>query len=353
MGEEVEYGLGAGFLQETRLLVLWGIMYATGHSVSTQPGMEPPMDEPVKVILNPYAGRGGAGRARERVVTALKQAGAPFELVESEARGHAIELAREARAAGYAMIAAAGGDGTINEVLNGIIQATAPGAVVGKLALIPIGGGNDFPDMVGCPRDLDAAARVIARGQTRRVDIGRVALEGPEGKVVRYFDNNMGLGLEAQVTLESYQIKRLAGATRYLAAALRGLQHMRAPHAEVEWVTQAGEREQRAHPITLVTIGNSRRTGGMFFLTPDAVPDDGLLDLGVAGALTRLEALSLMPKALTGKPLDPTKLKVMRCVSVRVRCAEGLPVHLDGEVVMEDARVAEVEVEPRRLEIVV
>ena len=293
--------------------------------------------EPVKVILNPTPGAAaGVGRG-ERVVAALGDAGVPFDLVESAERGHAIELACEARIAGYAVIAAAGGDGTINEVMNGMALATAPGATVGRLALIPIGGGNDFTDLVGCPRDLGAVARIIAAGKTRKVDIGRVVIEGPEGRVVRYFDNNMGLGLEAQVTLESYQIQRLAGAARYLAAALRALQHLRTPQAQVEWVTQEGEAVQRAGPITLVTIGNAARTGGMFYLTPDVVPDDGLLDFGVAEAMSRLQALGLMPRAMTGKPINSSKLTIVRCVRAAVRCAEGLPVHLDGEVVTADA----------------
>ena len=128
--------------------------------------------KPVKVILNPNAGRGRAGKAVDRVADAMECAGLAFDIAVTTGRGHAIELAHQARLDGFTVVAAAGGDGTVNEVLNGLARATPASDPVGKLALLPLGSGNDFADMVGCPRDPDRAAAIIAAGFVRPLDIG-------------------------------------------------------------------------------------------------------------------------------------------------------------------------------------
>ncbi|HXF60655.1 MAG TPA: diacylglycerol kinase family protein, partial [Caldilineaceae bacterium] len=127
----------------------------------------------IKVILNPYAGRGTGARLRERVAGALRQAGVDFDLVETTAPGEAIALAAAALREGYETVAAAGGDGTANEALNGLAQATPAGERIGRLALLPIGTGNDLADMLGIPRDLQAAAQRVQAGKVRRIDVGR------------------------------------------------------------------------------------------------------------------------------------------------------------------------------------
>ena len=123
----------------------------------------------IKVILNPYSNRGLAGQARDRITQALTRVGVEFDLVETEAGGHGMELALEACHEGYTTIVAAGGDGTISEVMNGMAQVTDAMDPVGKLGIIPIGTGNDFADMIGYPRDLDVAAQLIANGQHAHV----------------------------------------------------------------------------------------------------------------------------------------------------------------------------------------
>jgi diacylglycerol kinase family enzyme len=169
----------------------------------------------------------------------------------------------------------------------------------------------------------------------------------------RYFGNNMGLGFEAQVTLESYAIKRLAGELRYVAAALRALRRYHAPLVELCWETPDGRWQERIQHALLISLGNSPRTGGVFYLTPDAVLDDGLLDLGVARMLPRWRILMLLPKVLRGAHRNDPALELTRCRRLRLHCAETLPAHLDGEVVLRDVQQAEVEVQPGRLEVVV
>lgn len=309
--------------------------------------------ERVQVILNPYAGRGAAGRMRDRLAAALREAGVPFRLSVTTRAGEAITLAAQARQAGAEIVVAAGGDGTINEVLNGVAQVTCEGEVVGKLAIFPIGSGNDLADMLGSPRDVTQVAARIAAGRSRRIDMGKATLTSASQQVIRYFGNNMGLGFEAQVTLASYRIHWGASALRYLLAALQSLRRLHLPYVELRWEAADGQMQERRLRSLLVSIGNSARTGGIFYLTPDALLDDGLFDLGVVSEISRGRILVLLPKALRGAHRNEPVIELTRCRRLWFHCAERVPTHLDGEVVMEDVQDAEVEIQPGRLEIIV
>jgi YegS/Rv2252/BmrU family lipid kinase len=309
--------------------------------------------ERIKVILNPYAGRGRGGVVRERIQAALQQGKMDCELAETKGVGHAIELAREATLAGFDTIVAVGGDGTTSEVVNGMAQATPDGKPVGKLGILPLGTANDFAAMAGCPLDLHNATRAIARGETRRVDLGFTQI-GTEGATVqRYFDNNLGVGFEAWVTLESYKIKRLTGTLLYVVAALRALRNCPAYHIHTAWEDATNRRQQRSQRTLLISVGNSRRTGGGFFLTPDARLDDGLLDVGMAAAVSRLRVLWLLPKALRGKHTTDPAMTMLRCRTLHMDVQGHLPVHVDGEVVARQANRIEVSVQPGRLAVIV
>lgn len=307
----------------------------------------------VQVILNPYAGRGAAGKMHDRLAAALRHAGIDFDLATTTKPGEATVMAAQARRNGTEIVVAAGGDGTVNEVLNGLAQATDDGAMIGKLAMLPIGSGNDLADMLGCPRDIDKAAACIAAGRTRHIDIGKATLASATRQVTRYFDNNMGLGFEAQVTLESYRIRWGSASLRYVWAALRALGRYHVPKVALRWETADGGTQERHMHSLLVSIGNSPRTGGVFYITPDALLDDGLFDLGVVSHLSRRRILVLLPKALRGAHRNEPEFEMGRCRRLWYRCDESVATHLDGEVVMEDVVDAQVEIQPGRLEVVI
>jgi YegS/Rv2252/BmrU family lipid kinase len=287
------------------------------------------------------------------LAAALRAAGVAFDLTETVRRGHAWELAAEMRAQGCQVIVAAGGDGTINEVLNGMAQATPAGDVIGRLAPCAIGTGNDFADMSGAKRGVDALARRVAGGRTRLVDVGRGTFVSDSRQVVRYFDNNVGLGFEAQVTVDSTRIRRVNGPLRYLVAVFQALRDYTSPHMEISWRDAAGEWQQRAHAAFMISLGNSRRTGGMFYVNPDAVMDDGLLDLAIVPDKTKLEVLWMLPQTFTGAHRHDPRILFDRCIEVKVSSTRPIPVHLDGEVVMDDLCAAHVELLARCLEIIV
>ena len=309
--------------------------------------------KPVQVILNPHAGRGAGARAKESLVRALRQAQVGFELTETTGPGHAQELASAMRTGGVLTVVAAGGDGTVNEVINGLAQVTPDGESIGKLAPFPIGTGNDFSDMTGMKRGAEALAQRIAAGRTRLVDLGRGQFTSDARQITRYFGNNVGLGFEAQVTVDSYTIKGVQGPLRYLLAVFKALGHFTSPPMEISWKNGSDHWAHRSLPTFMVSMGNSRRTGGMFYVTPDAQMDDGLLDVAIVPHKTKLEALQMLPKTFTGAHRNDPRILFVRCVEVKVQSAQPVPVHLDGEVIMDDVKSAHIEVFPSRLEIVV
>ncbi len=309
--------------------------------------------EQVGVILNPYSGRGLGKRNKDAIARALAAVGLRFAIEESAGPGHAITLAQEARAAGCAVVAAAGGDGTINEVVNGLARAAPAGAPVGRLGLLALGSGNDLATALGAERDLDKAAQRLAAGVVRRIDLGYAAVHSGGATHLRYFDNTMGLGFEAQVAAECRRIRRLRGVLLYGVAAVRTLRTF--PSPLVEMIGYEGEEEvlRRAEPTLLISIANSPRSGGGFLLAPHAAVDDGRFDVVVADKLPRVQILGLLPRALFGKHLGHPAVTEARCSRLHVRCAAGLTVHMDGEIISEAAKEIEVQVEPGRLEVIV
>lgn len=309
--------------------------------------------ETVKVILNPYAGRGRGKRDSGEIRAAFERAGVPYDLVETTAVGEATSLARGARLDGFAVIAAAGGDGTIHEVVNGLAQATPEEETVAGLALLPAGSGNDFSDLIGAPRAYDEAVEAIRRGVTRRVDLGRVEAFDGRNVVRRYFDNNLGVGFEAQVTVESGKVKRLRGFAIYLWAVLRALRAYEQPRLEMAWSDGEGAAHQAVKRMLLISIGNGSRVGGGFYLTPDAVMDDGLLDLTLVDALSRLDILRLLPRAMTATGLYGQKaVRFGKLRSACITAGQPVAVHADGEILSQEVERLSVAVEPGRLQVV-
>lgn len=289
-----------------------------------------------KVILNPYAGRWKAQRAIPQVERACAEAGLDYELVLTEERDHAIALAREAVRAGHSPIIVAGGDGTIGEVVNGMLQASGGAPSPVPLGIIPLGSADDFADELGLPKDIAAACRVIAAGHTRPIDVGRV-----NG---RYFDNNSAIGLEPMVTVTQQKIQRLHGTLRYVIAALRTILAHRPWQMRLAW--DGGEY---AGPASLVSVGNTRRTGGAFHMTPRARPDDGLLDFVFAEGLGRLRLLRLLPTTFDGRHIEQPNIHYGQTTRLTIACDPPTPIHADGELFDLAATRITYEVLPARL----
>ncbi|HQF70220.1 MAG TPA: diacylglycerol kinase family protein, partial [Promineifilum sp.] len=217
----------------------------------------------VKVILNPYANRWRAGAQAGATAEAFRAAGVDCDLVTTNAPRHGDALAEAAARGGYDAVVAAGGDGTINEVINGLLRAAGDGPTK-PFGIVPLGTANDFNLMAGLPSVPAESVAVIARGQTRLIDAGQVN--------ERFFINNSAAAMEPMVTLENIKMKRLSGEVRYIVALLRALAKLKPWQMSLAW--DGGGYEG---PAYLLSVCNSARTGG-FMMAPGALLDDGLLD---------------------------------------------------------------------------
>lgn len=291
----------------------------------------------VTVILNPYANRWGAQAKMPAVRAALTRAGVEYNLVLTTAPGEATQQAQRAAQNRVDAVVAAGGDGTVSEVVNGLIRS-AGGRVARPLGILPIGTGNDFSDMLGLPRDLEEAADVIAAGQTRQIDAGRVN--------DRFFNNNCALAMEPMVTIENVRMRRLSGNLRYVAALVKSLFKLRAWHMRIRW--DDGEHEG---PMYLLSVCNSPRTGGVFYMSPDARLDDGLFDFVFAPEMPKWRVLSIVPGLFKGNHLKHPLVSHGRTRRLTVESDPGTPIHADGEIISESERRVEYEILPGRLRV--
>jgi len=263
----------------------------------------------VCIICNPAAGRGRASRALESLRSRF---GPGTEVRPTTGPGHAEELAREAARSGFAGVAAAGGDGTVHEVANGLLRAQRPDVV---LHVLPIGSANDY---AWC---LD---REGARDNIRRVDVGLARRD--DGRE-RYFINCMGVGFNGAVTREARRIRWLRGIPLYAWALLRTLfLNYRAPLMEVTL-----DAHTRKTPTLALSINLGRREGNLL-LTSSALLTDGAFDYMHAADLRRWELIRYMPAMVTGNlPTNHPKLWTGRCHEASVLSETPLIVHLDGE----------------------
>ncbi len=288
------------------------------------------------VILNPTAGGGAAARAWPKVQGALEAAGATYELAQTERRWHAAELAEAAARGGWPAVLAMGGDGTINEVVNGLMRAADGGASV-PLGIVPVGSGNDFAKLAGEPADAVAAVRRALAAEPRAVDVG------PVGE--RWFANGVGVGLDARVAIEVGRSRRSKGMALYLWALAKVLRGFRPPRMRValdgaEWADR---------PFTLVTVGNGGCHGGGFWICPDACIDDGALDVCAADGMGLPRILDLLPRVMRGTHTRVRGVHLHRARSVRIESADPLPVHADGEIIAEAAHLLDIRIHPGRL----
>ena len=157
--------------------------------------------KPVKIIVNPTAGKGTAEKAIPQVEEMLKALPIPFEMIRTRAPGHGIELARQAAEAGAETVAAMGGDGTVNEVITGLMQNKMKSKYAPALAVFTVGRGNDFAYGVSIPHDLKENCNMLIYGECRTIDIGRVSVDG--ANEIRYFGNGIGIGFDAVVGFEA------------------------------------------------------------------------------------------------------------------------------------------------------
>lgn len=302
------------------------------------------------MIVNPASAGGRTGRTWPAIAAALRDAGLSFDSALTTARGEATVLARQALAEGWPVVVAAGGDGTIHEVVNGFFDdaGVALGASA-RLGLVPLGTGGDFRRTFAFPTDVAAAAAVLRGGKIRRIDLGRVTFERFDGtRGLRIFCNIADAGLGGEVVHRVNNGVRLGpGRLTFLLASAVSLLTWQNRRLRVEF---DGETEELT--AQQAVVANARYYGGGMCIAPHAEPDDGLLDLVLVGDVGRLQNLQLMGPLRSGTHLDgrfPITSRRVRRVTVEAEGAVRLDV--DGE--QPGRAPATFEVIPGALELIV
>lgn len=289
----------------------------------------------IQLIINPRAGRGGASRAGADIARYLARHGFDCEARITNDRGHATELAREAADAGADCVAVAGGDGSVYEVVNGLMQARARV----PLAVLPVGTGNDFAKMLHS-RDWREVCDKLRGGHTRGVDVGRC-----NGV---HFANGVGAGFDAKVARIANGIRWLRGDAVYAVALLRTL----AFHHDNPELRITADGNSFTQRVTMLAAANGRVYGGSFRIAPEADIGDGLLDVVVAADFSRAQILKLVPRVLRGAHLDLPGVHFVRARTLLVESARPLPVHCDGEMLREGTERLEISLLPQALRVI-
>jgi diacylglycerol kinase (ATP) len=297
----------------------------------------------MRVILNPSSRHGAGRRMRSVIERGLARRGIDFDIVETEAGGHAETLARDAAEAGVGVVVAAGGDGTVHEVANGLMSADRTTSALG---LIPIGTGNDFVKMFPGTGSVERALDTLASGATVESDVGVAAWDGR----TEYFVNAMGTGIDVEVVRQMRRSRLLPGMAIYLSALVRALARYRPLPISIT-VDGAGA----LHRIMNLAVCNGPSIGGSFRICPAARTDDGILDVCVIDAMPLHRNVRMVPRVLRGTHAGQPEVTMLRGRSVTLQLGDGstLPFQLDGELrEARDAGGVAIMLAPRRLRVV-
>ncbi len=278
-----------------------------------------------KLIINPIAGGRKGKTLTEKVLEKLKSWGISFEHEFSRYIGHATEIARQS-VKRFDAVVAVGGDGTVNEVLNGVFGYNIP------LGILPVGRGNDFFKTISPSRLLDTIIRpFIETPKIEMVDVGKINN--------RYFMNVAGVGFDALVATIAEPI-RFLGPIAYLGSAIIGIIKNKGIKLKLNI-----DGEKMDLNALLVAIANGKYFGGGMKIAPDASPWDGKLDICIAENVSSLEILKTLPKVYSGRHIYHSKIKMLKAECIEISSSEKIPAEMDGEVFYTDR--IKVEVVPR------
>ncbi len=275
----------------------------------------------ILVVLNPASGRGRGRRLKSAIEAELSKHASALEwrICETFGPGHASELARSAKPSKLDAVIAAGGDGTLSEVLAGVMSAPS-GYPRQAIGLIPIGTGNDFSRTMGVERSVSGAVRILAEAAETAVDVG--VCNG------RPFINAVSCGFDAAVGLRINRgFRRLRGTAAYVAAVLSSLRTYRPVLARM--VLDGQEIAQR---IMLCAVANGRTYGGGMRVAPSADPADGLLDVVRVAAISKAEFLRTFPRVFRGTHVGHPAVQIGTARQIRIETDPPSPVLIDGEL---------------------
>ena len=303
------------------------------------------MSRKVKIILNPVADMGNAWKIADDLRPLIQEYG-NADWSGTVYPTHATELAKQAGEQGYEMIVAMGGDGTVHEVVNGLMLLPAEKRPI--LGVVPVGSGNDFAHAIGVPLRSDHALAHALKGEPSVVDLG--LLTDDHGRR-EYFDNTLGIGFDTVVTIRSHRLRLLRGFLMYLTAVIQTIVLNHEPI--LMQIDSDGEKWSESN--LLLTLCNGPREGGGFLIAPEARVDDGVLHYAMIHNVSRLMMFRLVPEVMKGTHGNFRQVRLGSCRKLSVAGDRAMYIHADGEIFTSfgsDLRQATIEVVPGALKVV-
>jgi diacylglycerol kinase (ATP) len=304
--------------------------------------------EKMKIIVNPTSGRGAGKRSISEIREKLDHANVAYELVETERPWHAVALTKQAVKEGYKIVVAVGGDGTANEVINGLMEAKAEGLGNAAMGMITVGRGNDFAYSMDIPVGLDKSINTLLENKSITIDIGYV--KGGDYPQGRYFGNCIGVGFDAVVGFVAVKLKPLRGFSSYiLGALLTNYIYFKPPRIKAEFDT-----EKLDDYFLMISVMNGRRLGGGFMMAPNGKPDDGKFDVCVTRKVSKGNVLALIPHFMKGDQYKFEPVRLIQTTSLKAVALDGsLPVHVDGETLCTEGKELDIKLLKRQIDLII
>jgi YegS/Rv2252/BmrU family lipid kinase len=283
-----------------------------------------------KVIVNPVAGANKSTfRQWPHIQSLLRENGLSFDFQYTEGVGHASELARLAASDGYHFLVAVGGDGTINEVANGLLNS--PDADATTLGVVSTGTGNDFIRSMGIPRDYIKACKCVMGNHRSLIDVGLVEFKQNGKTARRYFINGAGVGFDAEVTETSHRMPRLVNNTvPFVLSLLKTLPTYRNKDVQM---SIDGRQEKRR--VLSVIVSNGAYFGGGMRIAPEAELNDRHLDVLTIGDVGKAELLQVFPRVYKGTHITHPKVRMEKAEKITIECDRRILLQADGELLGE------------------
>ena len=301
----------------------------------------------VKLILNPMADLGRAWKTANDLRPIAQEFKGDLTWSGTVYPTHAIELAKQAAEEGYDLVVAMGGDGTAHEVMNGLMQV--PESKRPLMGIVPIGSGNDFAYSMGITqKPAHALAHALKAENTQTIDIGLMTDEHGRKE---YFDNTLGIGFDAIVTIRSHKLPIVKGFLMYLTAVIQTILLNHDP-AKIQIET---ETEKWEDSVLMVTLCNGPREGGGFMLSPDSKNDDGILEYLTVKKVSRAMMLRLVPEFMKGTHMRFKQIRMGECKKFNLTSDRPLYIHADGEIFTSfgsNLRRVSFEILPKALQVV-
>ena len=278
---------------------------------------------PLVLIANPNAGRGAVSKALPRAESVLRNKNLAYRIVRTTHPGHATEAARQALSDGERYLVAVGGDGTVHEVVNGMVRDGGPVAADAVLGVVAAGSGCDFVRSFGLPPDAEQAAERLTGDRVRTIDVGTVTCA--DG-TTRCFVNIAEAGLGGAVVARAANLGKLLGGARYAAGFWLTLPRFRPAAVRLD-----ADGQYYAWRAFNVVVANCRFYGGGMQISPNSDPGDGLLDILVMTG-PKSDSFTTLPKVYKGAHLPHRNIAELRAAQLTIEAEPGFPVEADGEL---------------------